>query len=71
MSRPLRRGKPLRPRPALKDACPTGKRRYASALDAGLALGRASTNVARVSDKTEKRQYFCPSCKGWHLTSRA
>lgn len=53
-------------------SCPTGKIRYRSAIDAGIALGRAPAGrvVKGRDDKVEKRHYRCPTCHGHHLTSQ-
>lgn len=50
-------------------AC-TGKRRFATEIDAKIALSR----IDRAGDdqdrqKVPSRAYRCKSCKGWHLTS--
>lgn len=52
--------------------CPSGKVRYRSAIDAGIALGkaRAGRAVKGRDAVVEVRHYFCPQCKGHHLTSR-
>jgi len=44
------------------------KRRYRSKLDAKIAL--ASTQAGHSSRREECRFYRCPSCFGWHLTSK-
>ncbi len=47
--------------------CPSGKVRYRTEVDAMLAL--MSTTSSNKAKRQETRQYRCPSCKGWHLTS--
>jgi hypothetical protein len=71
VSRPLTRGKPLHYTRS-KVKCPTGKIRYATAIDAGIALGRARAGrpVKGRDAKVEQRQYYCSTCGGWHLTSQ-
>lgn len=50
--------------------CPTGKVRYRDEVAAMLALGRASSRSEVRPNRVEQRQYRCPMCKGWHLTSQ-
>lgn len=52
--------------------CPTGKIRYPSAIDAGIALGKAqaSRRTRGRDEVVEVRQYLCDLCRGWHLTSK-
>lgn len=47
----------------------TGKIRYRTDLDAKIDLAR----IRRWSDapKLPKREYLCPFCAQWHLTSAA
>jgi hypothetical protein len=45
--------------------CPTGKRRFASAV-----LARIALNEAQRAGREEQRRYECPICGGWHLTSQ-
>ncbi len=57
-------------------SCPTGKIRYRDGDQAGLALRalrtRASWATLRGGSQRIRavRKYECPSCAGWHLTSR-
>ena len=58
--------------------CPEGgKRRFrdqAEAVDAlhsAVAARRAAILDGLASTRGECRAYLCPSCRGWHLTSRA
>ncbi len=74
---PNRRGAPPRSFEPLrykqeKGKCATGKLRYPTAIDAGIALGRARTGrpVKGADAKVETRHYFCHACAGHHLTSR-
>lgn len=62
--------KPLRYRKG--GSCPTGKIRYKTAIDAGIALGRAqSARAVKGRDQVvEQRHYRCPTCQGHHLTSK-
>lgn len=63
--------RPLRYR-SQKGKCPTGKRRYPTAIDAGLALSHAQSKRrldGEAAVKVESRHYPCPQCKGHHLTS--
>lgn len=61
----------LRPRRDERVKCPTGKRRYASAIDAGIALGNAQRNrLTRGVEVVEQRHYLCNLCQGHHLTSK-
>jgi len=51
------------------------KRRYPSKLAAKLALVRAQAkqehpNHTVAAKRRESRFYWCPQCKGWHLTSK-
>jgi hypothetical protein len=45
-----------------------GKQRFKTELDAMLA--RANWKKGHTRVKEVKRQYLCPKCKGWHLTSK-
>jgi hypothetical protein len=49
--------------------CPTGKRRFRDSIAAKIAL--ASTQQARHGRRNETRVYRCPSCAGWHLSSKS
>lgn len=51
--------------------CRTGKIRYSDRISALLALSTARTQDDPSRPKIEARAYKCPSCYGWHLTSRA
>ena len=42
----------------------TGKRRFRDEIAAKLALAEMQR-----AGRDEKRCYFCPSCRGWHVTS--
>ncbi len=46
-----------------------GKVRYRSEVDAMLARERIAAK-GHERGKEPRRQYRCPVCKGWHLTSR-
>jgi hypothetical protein len=46
------------------------KRRYRDRIAAQLALSTIQTKDKTDRDKTERRAYRCPTCKGWHLTSK-
>lgn len=48
-----------------------GKVRYARRASAFAALDRIAEQKGRVGRKRPVRAYFCPHCKGWHLTSSA
>lgn len=52
--------------------CPSGKVRYATAIDAGIALGKARTGrvVKGRDQQVEVRHYPCNLCGGYHLTSK-
>lgn len=58
--------------PSTKGRCPTGKDRFATEHDAGLAL--VNCKIARVlhhkHKRKEQRYYCCSQCRGWHLTSK-
>ena len=45
-----------------------GKVRYRSELDAMLARTNWKSGHKRIAEV--QRQYQCPRCKGWHLTSQ-
>ncbi|OXR40740.1 hypothetical protein B7C42_07164 [Nocardia cerradoensis] len=47
--------------------CESGKRTYFSEGDAELSLVHLSHSTPR---RREHRVYFCPLCRGWHLTSQ-
>lgn len=50
--------------------CPTGKRRFPTQLDAGIALGKAqAVRSVHPTDRVEVRHYHCQKCQGHHLTS--
>lgn len=53
-----------------RPACRTGKLRYRDRVGALLALAKAQHADKAHRPKTEARAYRCPSCYGWHLTSR-
>jgi hypothetical protein len=48
----------------------TGKRRYRDEIAAMLALGRIGDR-GRDRGASPVRQYRCPYCHGWHLTSQS
>lgn len=54
-----------------KGKCSTGKLRYPTEIDAAIALGRAQSGrpVKGRDAKVETRHYYCPECRGHHLTS--
>jgi len=45
------------------------KIRYRDEIAAKLALLKTARKDQR-RQKTEKRAYHCPKCRGWHLTSQ-
>jgi hypothetical protein len=45
--------------------CPTQKRIFTTSVDAMIALMNT-----RKRDRDEGRYYKCPSCSGYHLTSK-
>lgn len=47
------------------------KRRFRDEVAAKLALATIGRRDNAARPKTERRAYPCPSCRGWHLTSRA
>lgn len=49
-------------------ACKTGKLRYKDKLGARIALSQTAAKTD--GRRNESRVYRCPSCAGWHLTSR-
>ena len=46
------------------------KRRYRTRVDALIALAAIQGRDDARRSKTESRAYRCPTCHGWHLTSR-
>ncbi|MDN5914616.1 MAG: hypothetical protein L0I76_05830 [Pseudonocardia sp.] len=54
-------------RPVPQRSC--GKRRYEDRIAADLSLALIRRH-GRVRGKDPVRSYLCPSCDGWHLTSR-
>lgn len=46
------------------------KIRYRDRIAALLALSNARAKDGSRRKKLEQRVYRCPTCKGWHLTSR-
>lgn len=50
----------------------TGKRRFATELDAAKALGRTQQYLARIDPekRREQRYYPCTFCDGFHMTSQ-
>jgi hypothetical protein len=67
-----RRRRQRRRQQAAADGC-TGKARYASYDEAGLALVEAKIGAALRANRRrrEQRIYWCGSCNGFHLTSRS
>ncbi len=65
----LRSGGDLAGRPPMirMARCCTGKVQYFAQTDAELALAGIDRTDPR---RHEQRAYRCPSCDGWHLTSR-
>lgn len=51
--------------------CPTGKICYKTKIDAQFALYECTRNKMHSNNRNEKRVYFCPLCKQFHLTSHA
>lgn len=47
------------------------KVRYRDEIKAKLALAQIQAKDRPHRDRVEKRAYHCPTCRGWHLTSRA
>lgn len=45
------------------------KVRYRDRIAALLALASAQSKASSGRPKHERRAYYCPKCKGWHLTS--
>lgn len=45
------------------------KFRYRDEIAAKLALAMIRNQGKASRPKTERRAYFCPECRGWHLTS--
>lgn len=64
MSKPLQYRK--------KGKCASGKIRYATSIDAAIALGKARSGrpVKGLDAVLEVRHYQCDQCAGHHLTSR-
>jgi hypothetical protein len=52
-----------------RDAMCAGKRRYRDEVAAMMALSRIGTR-GRDRGTAPIRQYRCPYCRGWHLTSQ-
>lgn len=48
--------------------CLSGKRRYRDRIGAQLAL--AVIRHRGNNKRRETRAYRCPTCRGWHLTSK-
>jgi hypothetical protein len=51
---------------------PCAKRRYRTKLDAKIALAGTAREAARRgagTRRSEQRAYWCPACRGFHLTS--
>jgi hypothetical protein len=51
-------------------SCPTGKNRYPDAAPAAAALELARRRRCTEPWRRERRSYFCPLCRGIHLTSK-
>lgn len=64
--------RPLTFKRGAKGVCPSGKLRYASSIDAAIALANAqrARHVKGRDAVVEQRHYRCPTCSGWHLTSK-
>jgi len=45
------------------------KVRYRDEIAAKLALATIQNQDKASRPKAERRAYFCPDCRGWHLTS--
>ena len=45
------------------------KKRYRDELSAKFALSQTRRVGNYKSNRNECRVYYCPKCKGWHLTS--
>lgn len=52
----------------MTSSCPSGKVRYRDQIGAKFAL--AVINRRGGKKRREQRAYRCPTCNGWHLTSR-
>jgi hypothetical protein len=46
------------------------KKRYMDELSAKFALSQARRVGNYKANRNECRVYYCPKCKGWHLTSK-
>ena len=46
------------------------KIRYRDEIGAKFALASTQAKDGSRRPKTERRAYRCPTCKGWHLTSK-
>ena len=46
-----------------------GKKRFRDEIAAKLALSSIGRKTHERREKTERRAYRCPKCRGWHLTS--
>lgn len=44
------------------------KRKYRDELGAKIALAKIINSANSMHE--EKRHYYCPRCRGWHLTSK-
>lgn len=47
------------------------KRRFKTDVDAKIAMAKIQWKDKPSRLKMEQRVYLCPSCKGYHLTSKA
>ena len=47
------------------------KKKFKDKLAAMFALSQAKRLGNFISKRNEKRFYYCPICKAWHLTSQA
>lgn len=56
---------PPRRRARLKATCESGKRRFATKLDALTDASAAAAGLGK-----PMRPYPCPHCDGWHLSSK-
>ncbi len=49
--------------------CSSGKVRYRDRVSALLARANIGRTDSSHRPKSERRAYWCPQCRGWHLTS--
>lgn len=60
--------KGLKPKWSYSKTCK--KRRFPSKIDAKMAMADIMARDSTSRSHQEKRIYFCPKCKGYHLTSK-